>query len=164
MTLTEVAMRRCSSTNTVCFVPAYLLYRPTAHACPATAQKGTRMSSTAAWGRAHGALFAFPSCCAFRFVCTPSKVDSGGSLRQEVGVRGQAAKSMRRSSPRDLDGIYRRKLARRPGSHLQVEAGPGNARPAHWRLAGRSRRGEVVEGCAGGPAGRSKGLICLRVT
>ena len=78
MTLTEVAMRRCSSTNTVCFVPAYLLYRPTAHACPATAQKGTRMSSTAAWGRAHGALFAFPSCCAFRFVCTPSRVDSGG--------------------------------------------------------------------------------------
>ena len=57
------------------------------------------------------------------------------------------------------------KSGRRPGSHLQVEAsGPGNARPAHWRLAGRSRRGEVVEGCAGGAAGRSKGLICLRVT
>ena len=57
------------------------------------------------------------------------------------------------------------KSGRRPGRHLQVEAsGPGNARPAHWRLAGRSRRGEVVEGCAGGAAGRSKGLICLRVT
>ena len=29
---------------------------------------------------------------------------------------------------------------------------------------GRFRRGEVMEGCAGGAAGRSKGLICLRVT
>ena len=55
------------------------------------------------------------------------------------------------------------KSGRRPGRHLQVEAsGPGNARPAHWRLAGRFRRGEVAEGCAGGAAGRSKGLICLR--
>ena len=57
------------------------------------------------------------------------------------------------------------KSGRRPGRHLQPEAsGPGNARPSHWRLAGRSRRGEVVEGCVGGAAGRSKGLICLRVT
>ncbi len=57
------------------------------------------------------------------------------------------------------------KSGRRPGCHLQVDAsGPGNARPAHWRLAGRFRRGEVTEGCAGGAAGRSKGLICLRVT
>ena len=30
------------------------------------------------------------------------RVDSGGSLRRQVAVRGQAAKSMRRSSPRDL--------------------------------------------------------------
>ena len=30
--------------------------------------------------------------------------------------------------------------------------------------AGRSRRGEVMEGCVGELAGRSKGLICLRVT
>ena len=37
-----------------------------------------------------------------------------------------------------------------------------NARPAHWRLAGRFRRGEVVEGCACGAEGRSKTLICLR--
>ena len=57
------------------------------------------------------------------------------------------------------------KSGRRPGRHLQVEAfGPGNARPAHWRHAGRFRRGEVRQGCAGGAAGRSKGLICLRVT
>ena len=66
-----------------------------------------------------------------------------------------------------LLGTYMRdtggKSGRRPGRHLQVEAsGPGNARPAHWRLAGRFRRGEVAEGCAGGAAGRSKGLICLR--
>ena len=57
------------------------------------------------------------------------------------------------------------KSGRRPGRHLQVEAsGPGNARPAHWRLAGRFRRGEVAKGCAGGAAGRSKTLICLRET
>ena len=57
------------------------------------------------------------------------------------------------------------KSGRRPGRHLQVEAsGPGNARPAHWRLVGRFRRGEVMEGCVGGAAGRSKGLICLHVT
>ena len=57
------------------------------------------------------------------------------------------------------------KSGRRPERHLQAEAsGPGNARPAHWRLAGRFRRGEVVEGCAGGAEGRSKTLICLRGT
>ena len=36
------------------------------------------------------------------------RVDSGESLRPKEAVRGQAAKSMRRSSPRDLDGRYRR--------------------------------------------------------
>ena len=36
------------------------------------------------------------------------RVDSGESLRRKVVVRGQAAKSMRRSSPRDLNGRYRR--------------------------------------------------------
>ena len=57
------------------------------------------------------------------------------------------------------------KSGRRPGRHLQVEAsGSGNARPAHWRHAGRFRRGEVTEGCAGGAEGRSKRLICLRRT
>merc|ERR1739841_317651 len=57
------------------------------------------------------------------------------------------------------------KSARRPGSHLQVEAsGPANAASVQQRLAGRSRRGEVVEGCAGGAEGRSKRLICLRGT
>ena len=40
----------------------------------------------------------------------------------------------------------------------------GNATSVQQRLAGRSRRGEVVEGCTGGAAGRSKGLICRRVT
>ena len=56
------------------------------------------------------------------------------------------------------------KSGRRPARHLQVEAsGPGNARPAHWRLAGRFRRGEVVEGCAGGAAGRSKGLTLFYI-
>ena len=55
------------------------------------------------------------------------------------------------------------KSGRRPGSHLQVEAsGPGNAASVQQRLAGRFRRGEVVEGCAGGAEGRSKRLICLR--
>ena len=57
------------------------------------------------------------------------------------------------------------KSGRCRGSHLQVEASrPGNARSAHWRLAGRLRRGKVTEGCVGGAAGRSKGLICLHVT
>ena len=35
-------------------------------------------------------------------------VDSGGSLKRKVAVRGQGAKSMRRRPPRDLDGRYRR--------------------------------------------------------
>ena len=57
------------------------------------------------------------------------------------------------------------KSGRRPGRHLQVEAsGLGNATSVQQRLAGRSRRGEVVEGCAGGAEGRSKRLICLRGT
>ena len=57
------------------------------------------------------------------------------------------------------------KSGRRPGSHLQVEAsGPGNAASVQHRLAGRFRRGEVTEGCAGGAEGRSKRLICLRRT
>ena len=57
------------------------------------------------------------------------------------------------------------KSGRRPGSHLQVEAsGPGNAASVQQRLAGRFRRGEVVEGCAGGVEGRSKTLIWLRGT
>ena len=57
------------------------------------------------------------------------------------------------------------KSARRPGTHLQVEAsGPRNAASVQQRLAGRFRRGEVVEGCAGGAEGRSKRLICLRET
>ena len=36
------------------------------------------------------------------------RVDSGGSLRRKVAVRGQAAKSIRRSPPRDVYGRYRR--------------------------------------------------------
>merc|ERR1712097_125053 len=57
------------------------------------------------------------------------------------------------------------KSGRRPGRHLQVEAsGPANATSVQQRLAGRSRRGEVVEGCAGEAEGRSKTLICLRGT
>ena len=36
------------------------------------------------------------------------RVDSGESLRLKVAVRGQGAKSMRRSSPRDLYARYRR--------------------------------------------------------
>ena len=60
---------------------------------------------------------------------------------------------------------YLVKPGRRPGSHLQVEAsGPRNAASVQQRRAGRSRRGEVAEGCACGAEGRSKGLICLRVT
>ena len=94
---------------------------------------------------------------------------AGRSRRGEVveGCAGGAeGRSKRLICPRgtwmeDTGG----KSARRPGRHLQVEAsGPGNARPAHWRLAGRLRRGKVTEGCAGGAAGRSKGLTCLRVT
>ena len=62
---------------------------------------------------------------------------------------------------RDIGG----KSGRRPGRHLQVEAfGPGNAASVQQRLAGRFRRGEVAEGCAGGAEGRSKTLICLRET
>ena len=79
------------------------------------------------------------------------------------GAEGRSKRliCLRRTWMEDTGG----KSGRRPERHLQVEAsGPRNARPAHWRLAGRSRRGEVVEGCAGGAAGRSKGLICLRVT
>ena len=57
------------------------------------------------------------------------------------------------------------KSGRRPGRHLQVEAsGPANAASVEQRLVGRSRRGEVVEGCAGVAEGRSKRLICLRRT
>ena len=79
------------------------------------------------------------------------------------GAEGRSKRliCLRRTWMEDTGG----KSGRRPGRHLQVEAsGPGNARPAHWRLAGRFRRGKVTEGCAGGAAGRSKGLICLRVT
>ena len=36
------------------------------------------------------------------------RADSGESLRRKVAARGQAGKSMRRSSPRDLNGRYRR--------------------------------------------------------
>ena len=36
------------------------------------------------------------------------RADSGESLRRKVAVRGQAAKSMRRSSPRDLQARYSR--------------------------------------------------------
>ena len=76
-------------------------------------------------------------------------------------AHGRCAGALLGTYMRDIGG----KSGRRPGSHLQVQAsGPHNARPAHWRLVGRSRRGEVAEGCTGGVAGRSKGLICLRVT
>ena len=54
------------------------------------------------------------------------------------------------------------KSGRRPGTHLQVEAsGLGDAASVQQRLAGRFRRGEVAEGCAGGAEGRSKALICV---
>ena len=57
------------------------------------------------------------------------------------------------------------KSGRRPERHLQVEAfGPANATIVQCGLAGRSWRGTEVEGCAGGAGGRSKWLICLRVT
>ena len=48
--------------------------------------------------------------------------------------------------------------------HLQPQLLAWEMPDLHWRHAGRFRRGEVTEGCAGGAEGRSKRLICLRRT
>ena len=97
------------------------------------------------------------------------RVDSGAARSRKGARAGQRVD--RRGSYASVGPEWEIQEVSRVGAQgvtsksIQVEAsGPGNARPAHWRLAGRFRRGEVAEGCAGGAAGRSKGLICLRGT